>query len=443
MLIRRVKQAGAVSLTAYAVWAVLSYSATNGPIWMWAIFAVLVVTTAIPFAVMNAGRETPGAAHARLALGYAVAFGIAAAIATPIFAADLWYYLAEGRLGAAGANVYTERLTAAALDSLPVPPNAWPITMPYGPGWVWIGTGLSRLTAPNVVWEFAAYKAVMFAAWLTTLGLVYRSQRDAPASQFRSVLYLGWLPFPLIAAVAEAHNDIVMVALATGWVISGTAASTWPLAASLLVKYASAPILALAVVDAVLRRTRQMIVVIGAAIAAALVIAVYWQDGALVAGLQRNQAWRIYTPVALMDWLVRAEHIPPIAATITNAMWRIALAGLVCWYAWRYRLAPSRSSRAALCAVIMIAIVLGSGYMHMHYLFWVLPPMLVASDRFLTMLAGPYIVLLPFMQVLRLSGTDFSTPLRLTATLQMLVVACWIVGAWRWRGARVDPADAL
>src|SRR5687767_5904288 len=107
---------------------------------MWALFAVVVVTTAIPFAIRNADRDdaTPGATYARLAFGYAVAFGIAAAIASPIFAGDFWYYLAEGRLGAAGANVYTERLTAAALDSLPVPPNAWPITMPYGPGWVWI-----------------------------------------------------------------------------------------------------------------------------------------------------------------------------------------------------------------------------------------------------------------------------------------------------------------
>jgi hypothetical protein len=445
---RRVAAAGAVSLAAYALLAVLSHSAVSWTVRMWALFAIVAITTAVPFVLMRTDRheattDSTDAASARLALGCAVAFGIAAAIALPIFAGDFWYYLAEGRLGAAGANVYTERLTAAALDSLPVPPNAWSITMPYGPAWVWIGTGLSRLTAPHVAWEFAAYKAVMFAAWATMLGLVYRSQRDAPASQLRSVFYLGWLPFPLVAAVAEAHNDIVMVALAVGWMIYGTAASAWPLAASLLVKYVSAPIVALAAADAVLRKSRQMLIVIGAVIVVALIIAVYWQDGALLAGLERNRAWRIYTPVALMDWLVRAKHIPPIAATIAIAVWRLLLGVLVVWYGWRYRRAPSRTSRAALSAVILMAIVLGSGYMHMHYFLWVLPGMVVASDRLLTVLAGPYVVLLPFMQILRLSEIGFSTPLRLTATLQMLVVAFWMVCAWRWwrRSPRRSPPE--
>jgi hypothetical protein len=91
----------------------------------------------------------------------------------------------------------------------------------------------------------------------------------------------------------------------------------------------------------------------------------------------------------------------------------------------------------------MLAIVLSSGYMHTHYFLWVLPGLLLASDAFLLLLAGPYLVLLPFMQVIRVSGIGLSTPFRLTATLQLLVLACWIAGAWRLRATRAPQCDRI
>jgi len=434
---RRIHLSGTVSLAAYGLLTAISYTSIAHEAKMWLYLFTIGVTTLSPMVLWSLWRRAhlpAGDDALRLPLRYATAFGTVAACALPIFGADFWYYLAEGRLGASGANVYTERLTSAAMHDLPVPTDAILITMPYGPAWVWIGTALSGLVGPRVAWEFAAYKAVMFAGWLATLHLVCGALRDSPRLQLRSVLLLGWLPFPIIAAVGDAHNDIVMVALMTTWLARGSAASTWALVASALVKYASAPIVALAVVDGLVRRSSRTLLVLGAAIGVALVVAVvYWQDGALIAGLQRNRAWRQYTPVALMDWLVRAQGFPVILATIGKLIWRVALGGLVLWYGYRYWRAPSRLTIAALSAAVLVAVVLGAGYLHTHYFLWILPAVLLSNDRFLTALTAPYVLLLPFMQIQRISVIGMSTPFRLTVTLNVLVVGCWIAYACRWR----------
>jgi hypothetical protein len=274
----------------------------------------------------------------------------------------------------------------------------------------------------------------MLAAWLATLRWIYSAHRSEPSRQFQSVLWLGWLPFPIIAAVGDAHNDIVMVALMTAWLVNATPTNAVLLVASALVKYSSLAVVALAAIDAAGRRSWRSMLVIGAAGAAALVVAVlYWQDGALIAGLQRNQNWRIYTPIAFIDWLVRARGVPESAAILGRAVWRLVLAAVVVWYALRYRRIPTRASIAALATAVFLAMILGSGYTHTHYFLWLLPALLLASDRWLMVLAAPYIIFFPFMQILRLSRIGMSTSLRLTFTLQVLVVACWIVCAWRFR----------
>jgi hypothetical protein len=58
-----------------------------------------------------------------------------------------------------------------------------------------------------------------------------------------------------------------------------------------------------------------------------------------------------------------------------------------------------------------------------------------ARGRVAAQLAAPYVLFLPFMQILRISGY-FSTPFRLTVTLNLLVATCWIGGAWMSRKTR-------
>jgi hypothetical protein len=75
---------------------------------------------------------------------------------------------------------------------------------------------------------------------------------------------------------------------------------------------------------------------------------------------------------------------------------------------------------------LFLAMVLGAPYMHTHYLLWVLPGLLLGSNQFLMVLAGPFILLMPFMQILRVSEIGMSTEFRLTASLHLLAVVCWI-----------------
>ena len=431
---QRIRSYGAVSLLTYALLTSVSHSSIPYGPKVWLFLVLITIATASPlvlFILMNRTGSAGSPRDAQAALRYAMAFGVVSAMATTVFGADFWYYLAEGRLGASGGNVYREVLTAEAINNLPVADRDLNTTMPYGPLWTWISTLVSAIVAPHVGLEFAAYKGLMFAAWLATLRLVYDALADSSALQFRAVLLLGWMPFPLIAGVVDAHNDMVMVALVTFWLVRGTGIGAVALVGSALIKYVSAAIVPLAVFDAVITRSGRVLFVLGLAIAAAaIVIFLYWQDGALIAGLRRNQAWRQYTPIGLLDWMVRAQVFPEILATIGKAVWRVALLGLVVWYADRHRRAPSPSSRAAVAAALFVAIALGAGYMHTHYFLWVLPAVLLASDRFLMGLAIPYVLWLPFMQLLRVSGGGLSTPFRLTATLNLLVVLCWIAYAW-------------
>ena len=419
---------GVLTLGSYVFLTVLSYSSVAHELRMWALLAVVSIATLSPLWLLSRRASLLATEEdSRVALYYALAFGTLCALAVPIFARDLWYCIAEGRLAASGGNVYTQRLTEAALNELPVAPGARPLTMPYGPGWVWISVVLSRLTAPRVTAEFAAYKAVMFAGWLTMLLVVYGRFARAPALQLRSVVILGWLPFSLISAVAEAHNDIVMVGLMTIWIVRGTATSAWALAASILVKYATAPLTVLAGVDAMARRSTRTLVALAVATAVVLLVLFgYWQDGALVDGLERNLEGSLYTPVAMIEELFHAGLFSVGVATVMKATWRVLLVGLVGLYAWRYRNTSSVTLRAALTTVVFAALLLGAPYIHPHYLLWSLPGLLLSRDRFLMALFGPFILLMPFMQILRVSQIGMSTAFRLTALLHLLLAVYWI-----------------
>ena len=427
---------GAVSLAAYALLAIVSYSDVPHGVRMAMYAGIMLVTTASPawlLARTRSGETPPDPRAASIALRFAVGFGVLCAIARPIFGADFWYYLAEGRLAAGGGNVYTETLTEWAISGLPIQDFTRTVTMPYGPAWVWISTALSSATGPRLVWEFAAYKSVLFVSWLLTLWLVQRFVRATPGAQFRAVLLLGWLPLPLIASLVDGHNDIVMVVLMTAWLVSGRAGSAWALVGSMLVKYVSAPIVAIAVLDGVLQRSTRMLVALGLAVAAtAVVIAVYWQDGALFAGLQQHLEWRIYTPYALFDWFVRARGLPPQLATAGIFTTRALLAAMVVWYAWRFLRAPSPGTRAALVTMTLVAFTLGARRLWSHYLLWFLPALVIASDRLLMALTGPFIALMPFMHVLRISNI-LNSPGRLTFMLYLGVVSSWVVIAYRAR----------
>ena len=430
-------KARASTLLAYFAVMLVSYAPAGFAVRRIVLFSAMAIASAASIAVLRRSRHAE--IHPRevtSAFWCAVLSAVCCAIALPMTSQDLWYYIAAGRLAASGGNVYTEFLPASVVSSLSLPTaGMYPkITMLYGPAWVWISTIVAKATASNVVLEFVAYKTLMFGAWAALMWMVLRAI-EQPNRQLRAVVLLGWLPLPMFQALVDAHNDIIMVALMTTWLAAPVAASALSLVFSALLKYTSAPLVALALLDAVVRRQwKAAIALIGAVAVAALVIALYWQDGALIAAIRVGR-WSTFTPVSLLSWLGDVLLLPPFVTRSLIVALRVALVALTLCYGWRYLRAPSRSSMSALATAVFLALLLGFPYIHPWYLLWILPGLALAEDAFLVELALPLIVLMPFVQIIPRLWVDLSSG-RLTLLLFGAASIWWVANGFHKWSAR-------
>lgn len=309
--------------------------------------------------------------------------------------------------------------------------------MPYRPAWACLSEFLSRMAGSRTGFELLAYKAVLCSAWMSTVVLVYRALRDSPLHQATAILILGWLPLSVVDANVEGHNDILMVALLTGWLVSRNPASGVMLVASVLVKYATAPVMLVAAMDAWFRRSwRISIALVVVAMIGGAVFVHEWNGGALLAGLRPNQGFHAYSAVAFVYFSARALGLDGIVAAIPVVAVRLILLALVFIYARRHAAQLSARSLSAFVAVTLLAAVLGANYFWPWYWLWLLPSLLLALDPFLLKVTLPFIILTPFCQLLRLGGMvrvgfTVSRPLA-TALLWAALGACWVGMLW-WR----------
>jgi hypothetical protein len=335
----------------------------------------------------------------------ALLVGAVSALIPPNTSRDFYYYVAAGRDASAGVNVYTTHLTDAAVAGLPLERGIYRgTTMPYGPAWVWIARSL-----PPTAW---AYKLLMFVAWAAILLLLWRELHS-----MRVLVLMAFWPFVPLEALVNGHNDIVMMALLTGWLVRPE--QPWWLGLSVLVKYATGPLFLVAVIAS---RWRAAIV----AVCVALVLGWYWQDGALIASARVRESWEMLTPVAL------AHRLP--FGVVLGWIWRLALVATVGVYGWRYWQDRTRESMTAWVTVILGSLILGSPYALPWYWLWIVPSLLLSKDETLWRLALPFFVLMPFVDLVR--NYDVSSG-RLTLALYGGVALWWIVRAGSARTARV------
>lgn len=417
---------GALGVVSYGMRTVLSHVLPFRQLGF--IYGVLLLLATAGPLMLLAKRRGPlrfGSSDARIALAFALAFGLLSLPAVPV-GTDLWYYIAEGRLAASGANVYVDRLTPEIKAGLPMDPDRLNITMPYGPVWVWISTGLSSVAGRRVGVEFALYKTLVFVAWAATLWLIYNALKQTPERQTQAVLVAGWLPFAVVMSVAEAHNDILMTALLTGWLVSGPAAGSWMLVASALVKFVTVPVTGLAAIDAIVRRSPRAFVSLAVAgLVAAIVLAIYWSDGGLIGAMSAIAMQRHLTPSALLAGAAGKAQLPAWMAGGLILGWRLLLVGLVLWYGWRHVRRPSRTSLCAWSGALLLAIVLGADRLWPWYALWMLPAVVLSGDVLLMTVALPLIVLLPIVQVLYM--WQYLTVTQATALLYAALGAIWLV----------------
>ena len=138
-------------------------------------------------------------------------------IAPPMYSKDVYSYLAQSEISLQGNDPYlvgpTRGLGLDHVFTLSVP-SLWRDTpAPYGPLFLWIGRGISRLTGENIV------EAVLFHRLLVLLGVVMivwatpRLARRCGVAEV-SALWLGPAnPLLFMHLVAGIHNEALMLGL--------------------------------------------------------------------------------------------------------------------------------------------------------------------------------------------------------------------------------------
>ncbi len=176
-------------------------------------------------------------------LGGGLLLALTAAAVYPIGADDVFDNLYYGRMMAHfGANPL---LTAP--QTVPGDPLFayvawywWPI--PYGPVWAAVDGAVSRLTDGDLLAGLLAFKAMAVALYAACSLLIWDLLgRLRPRFRDAGTLLFAWSPLVILEGMANAHNDLALMALALGAVaLLARGRSLWGLGlllASVLVKF--------------------------------------------------------------------------------------------------------------------------------------------------------------------------------------------------------------
>jgi hypothetical protein len=137
---------------------------------------------------------------------------------------DLYDYISRGRIsGAYGANPLVQ-----VPDDFPDDPfvqlAAWrKDPSAYGPLWEILSGLIGRLLGGRLWASFLAYKGLAFTGYLVSTAVIALTlRRLSPDHALSGTLLFAWNPLVLLEGVANAHNDMLMMAflLAGFWVLS-------------------------------------------------------------------------------------------------------------------------------------------------------------------------------------------------------------------------------
>lgn len=132
-------------------------------------------------------------------------------LSPPLSLTDIFNYLNYGRMGALhGLNPYVALPIAAPHDPA-YPYTTWHhLRSPYGPLFT-LGTyGLAPLGLSTAYW---AFKAVIMAASLGSLALLWKCARLVGRSPVAAVAFVGLNPLFLVYGLGGQHNDVLMMLL--------------------------------------------------------------------------------------------------------------------------------------------------------------------------------------------------------------------------------------
>jgi alpha-1,6-mannosyltransferase len=218
------------------------------------------------------------------------------------------------------------------------------------------------------------FKALLAAAWLGALVLASRVAGVAGAPRALAITVFGWVPVGVTETLLEGHNDIAMAFLALFWLallLEGRRAAPLALAASLLSKYATAPLF---LVDALhaLRRERMTIRayalrLIAPALLAAALLALFFRSPAFFDGLRLIAEWRFLRPADAAMGLgqLTGLDLAPMAPAATALFPAIAL-----WVAAAAFRRPDAAAILKAALATMAAVMFAAAHIWPWYLVW-------------------------------------------------------------------------
>jgi alpha-1,6-mannosyltransferase len=332
-------------------------------------------------------RDALGEGAARLLFRWPIAFAAACAPTYPVFTQDMWLSAVWGRMIASGSNPYDELFGPAIIGTLPL--DHFPMPMSYGPLWGLVSAAVTAAAADNTAAIGFASKALLAAAWIGALVCIDRLTAPRPAAERCLAFALfGWVPLSVTQTVAEGHNDIALMAPALLWLLllmRGRAAAPLALAASVLAKFATAPLFVLDLVHALrvqrIGWRRYLLRMAAPALFGMGVIALFFRSFDFFDGVRIVSQWQFLRPRDALAAIEAALGLPltPLAYALVIAFPAVALHRIVV-----YARAPASADLNKAALAIMGAVLFSaSAHVWPWYLLWVLALAALVPDWWL------------------------------------------------------------
>lgn len=273
--------------------------------------------------------------------------------------ADVFYYAMSGDLANTGANPYAYPLIYFPENPL-YPYNHWvDMTAVYGPFWTAINQALVAVTGNDPVAAVVGFKLFLGAVAIGLALLVFWLAKQLTGSRQLALaagVLVAWQPNLILESSGQAHNDAVMLLLATSGLAlavlggqRGVRGALVLIAASAAVKYVTLPLLGLVGLVRLAEYRRSGVAGLtrawlldGLAVAAVWIAAFapYWVGPRTFAEMVSEPGRNFSNPLWLVPYLLSRWTIGKAVDPIFFGGLRVLLVGvtlgLVVWIAYRF-----------------------------------------------------------------------------------------------------------
>lgn len=361
----------------------------------------------------------------RVAFIWACAFAVTCLAAANVLQQDSWLSVVWGNMILGGVDPYV--VPFGPEDTAGLPLDEPPTIMTYGPLWAGVIAALAAVSGGSGLIAWVLQKIVLLAFWIVCLICVRRLARPfGPRREAIATILMGWLPVGVHLTVAEAHNDVVMVALV---LVALVAHRSWigpiALSASVLAKYASAPLLPVALLYEWRTARRGLLVRIWPGVVLIALGALFVLSHDRLGETTDMRAWSFLDPADPL----RLIGVPNVIAIWAMRLVFGGIAVVAIIRLWRRPSMPALiATELAVMAAVLFTVV---NHVWPWFFVWVLPLAALVPHRPLSVFVLAAACVAPFTALhwWRIIREPFAIQLAATAMygVALIALAVWLV----------------